>query len=218
MKNTILILLVNFLFLSGSFGQENTNHFANQNALKFSPFALGNATFQVSYERFFSNRKSSLLIAPSVIIKETNDQSKTGWEMMSQYRYFLTHTRKDQQKTFLGVHNYGFYTGVYGLFFVSTEDYQVNYWDNTDGSQKNEMATKEVDAIEGGVLLGIQVDITPRILIDFFVGGGIRNTDVMDSFLDDNPPTDYYYNDYGVFDPEYKGVKPKLGLLIGITF
>jgi len=218
MKNIILILFISFLFFPDSYGQENTSHFTNQNALKVSPFALGKATFQVSYERFFMNRRSSLFIAPSVIIKETNDQSKTGWELMGQYRLFLTHVRKDEQPTFLGVHNYGFYTGLYGLYFISTEDYMVNYWDNTDGIQKHEKSTRDIDATEGGVLLGIQVDITPRILIDFYVGGGIRNTDVMDSFLDDNPPTDYYYADYGVFDPEYKGVKPKIGLLLGITF
>lgn len=218
MKNHILTLFVSLLFLSGSFSQENTDHFSNKNALKVSPFALGNARLQLTYERYFNDRRSSLLFSPSVIIKETNDQSKYGWEVMGQYRIFLTQIRKDQQKTFLGVHNYGFYTGLYGLYFIYNEDYTVSYWDNSNGIQKTEKATKEVDSLEGGVLLGVQIDITPRIVIDFYVGGGIREADVMDSFLDNNPPTDFYYNDYNIFDPEYQGVKPKLGLLLGITF
>lgn len=218
MKNIILILLANLMILSVSNGQEYAEHFANENALKINPFALADGKFQISYERFLMGRRSSLLISPSIISKESIDQSKRGWEVMSQYRLFLTHKREDQQKTFLGVHNYGFYTGLYGLFFIQREDYIVSYWDEADNQQKNIEANKEVDAMEAGVLLGIQIDITPRILIDFYVGGGIRQADVIDSFMESNLPKDYYYDTYGVLDPEYQGVKPKIGLLLGITF
>lgn len=214
----MLLLLANLMILGFSNGQEYAEHFSKENALKINPFALADGKFQITYERFLMGRSSSLLISPSVIIKESADQSKSGWEVMGQYRLFLSHKREDQQKTFLGVHNYGFYTGLYGLYFIHREDYIVRFWDESDNQQKSEEATKEVDAVEAGVLLGIQIDITPRILIDFYVGGGIKEADVTDSFLENNPPTDYHYDSYGVFDPEYHGVKPKIGLLLGITF
>ena len=41
--------------------------------------------------------------------------------------------------------------------------------------------TKDITAVEGGALIGVQIDITKRIFLDFFVGGGIRYTDFADT-------------------------------------
>lgn len=216
MKKLILFTLVSLLFIGVNIGQKTSEHFSKKNALKINPTSFGNAKFQLSYERFLGDRNSSILFSPSIVLKDSYEESKIGWEIMGQYRFYLTHLRKDKQKTFLGVYNYGFYAGMYGLYSNYEEDYMRYFWDSSNSQQQNEEVNKEVKAAEGGALIGMQIDITPRILIDFYVGGGIRTTEVSDTYLDNNTPE--YYEPYGVFDPEYKGVKPTIGLLLGITF
>ena len=216
MKKTPLIVLFLCAFGLTAFAQ-TTTPFAYKNAIKLNPVGFGNSEFQLSYERYFgANRKSSIMIMPSVILKESNDQSKKGWQLMAQYRFFLTHFNKDQQKTFLNAYNYGFYAGVYGLNFNYKEDYLRGYWEPNTNNYINKSYQKSVAAYEGGALLGLQIDITKRILIDFYIGGGLKYVNFEDTYTEQNP-TDYPLS-YGVFAPEYSGVKPRLGLLLGFTF
>lgn len=217
MKNFILFFICLFCLGTIAQAQEASAHFSEKNAIKINPIGFGNASFQITYERFLGDRNSSILLSPTITLKETNEESIEGWEAMAQYRFYLTHVRKDKQKTFLGVHNYGFYTGVYGLYSQYQEEFRRGYWDDVNQVEVIDDYEKNINAFEGGALIGIQIDVTQRILIDFYVGGGVKQADITDTYLETAPPN-YYYETYGVFDPEYKGVKPKLGLLIGFTF
>lgn len=217
MKTRFLIVLALALFAGRAISQSSAEQFPFKNALKISPFGFGNSEFQMSYERYFGeNRRSCLMLAPSIILKESNDITKEGWQAMAQYRFFLTHFNKQAQHTFLGVYNYGFYAGLYGQYGSYGEDYQRGYYDPATTNYLTGKFRKEVDAVEGGALLGLQADITKRIVIDFYVGGGIKHANFSDTYLDQYNPE--YTDSYGVFDPEYSGVKPKIGFLIGFTF
>ena len=217
MRKVILMFLSIFLVLGFTHAQESNDHFSKKNAIKINPVAFGNANFQMTYERFLGERTSSIMIAPSVTLLESNEESKSGWEVMGQYRFYLTHLRKDKQEMFLNVHNYGFYTGVYGLYSNYKEDFIRGYWDEQNNLYVNEEYNKVVNAFEGGALIGIQIDVTKRILVDFYIGGGIRQAEISDTYLE-SITTPEYYDSYGIFDQEYKGVKPKIGLLIGFSF
>jgi len=213
MKNYLLLIA---LFLP-AFLLAQSDHFANRNALKISPVEFSKAEFQISYERYFGDRSSSLMISPSFILKENNVESIEGFQVEGQYRIYLSHLRSDNRNVFLGFHNIGLYTGVYLRYMDYQEDYQFMWYDNNLGIPYTDEFTKEVTATEGGAIIGVQIDITKRILLDFFVGGGIRYTD----FVDTKEPVvgqEYYYEDYGVFDPEYKGVKPRIGFQLGVLF
>ena len=198
-------------------GIGQSDHFSRQNAIKISPVEFGKAEFQLSYERYFGDRSSSLTISPSFILKENSFESKEGIQIEGQYRFYLSHLRKDQRNVFLGFHNIGLYTGIYLRYMDYSEDYQHYWYDNELGEHQTQEFTKTVNATESGALIGIQIDITQRILLDFFVGGGIRYTDLTDS-KDGVINEEIYYEDYGVFDPEYKGVKPRIGFQIGVLF
>ena len=211
LKNIFLILA----FILPTFAIGQSGHFNKKNAIKISPIEFGQAEFQVSYERYFGDRSSSLTISPSFILKENIRESKEGFQIEGQYRIYLTHLRSDDIDVFLGFHNVGLYTGLYARYLNYNEDYLFMWYENN--TENSAEFRKELSATEGGALLGIQIDITKRILIDFFVGGGIRYTELTDS-KDGVVDQNYYYGEYGVFDPEYKGVKPKLGLQIGILF
>lgn len=220
MKKTLLILSLGFTVFFTTQGNSQTYESQEvsylNNALKINPVVLGRAEFNLSYERFFSNRKSSISISPSIYLKDNLTQSINGWQIAAQYRFYLTHFNKQNQRIFLGMENFGFYSGLY----ISTQDYkeefQKGHWDND--TQEYSMAdyNKEITSFEGGAMIGIQIDITKRIVIDFNVGGGVRYTDYFNTFEDLG--LEDYVSEYSVFDPEYQGVKPKVQLLLGITF
>lgn len=212
-KITTMLLLVNFSAVGQTTVQNTNATYSKMNVLKINPFAFGNSEFQLAYERYFNNRKSSVVISPSIILRESGDESKEGFQIMGQYRFYLTHFQKENRNNFLGVYNYGFYASAYGLYFDQKETYLQYDWDPVTGENISTKYTKDIQSIEGGALLGIQADITKRIVLDFYVGGGIRDSEVTDS----SPEEDVIYFD-GIFNKGYTGVKPKAGLLLGITF
>lgn len=212
------MLVLSVLFISMStYAQENTEPFFKQNALKISPVEFGKAEFQLTYERYFNDRSSSLSIMPSIILEDSFNESQEGYQLMAQYRFFLTHLRKDQGKSVFGFHNIGFYAGVYGLALDYQKDYMAGYWDDFTMDYIENEYTHDQTSYEGGAIIGLQIDISNRILLDMYIGGGIRKTDATDT-IDDDPNIDMYYRDYNVFDREYNGVKPRLGLQLGILF
>lgn len=213
MRNILVFICI--LMATTVIGQ--SDHFAMRNALKISPVEFGKAQFELSYERYFGDRNSSLIINPSFFLKENNQESIEGVQIGAQYRIYLSHVRSDQRDVFLGFHNIGLYTGLYGHYLDYKEDYQYSWWNMEQNTQESGEFTKDITAMEGGALIGVQIDITNRILLDFYVGGGIRYTDVMDS-KDGVVDEDYYYDESGIFDPEYQGVKPRIGFQLGVLF
>lgn len=191
--------------------------FEYNNAIKFSPFNLGQSEFQAAYEHFFGNRRSSVSIYPSIFLREVQDNQMQGWQAMLQYRFYLSHINKEERHTFLKLYNYGFYAGLYGLYFDYSEDYRDGYWSNTTNEYMIGDFTQSAQSVEGGAMIGLQIDITKRILLDFYVGGGIRKSAAIDTFYD-TQEDENYYDSYGVLDPGYTGVKPKIGLQIGVSF
>ncbi len=213
----VLITLISILFLLPLIGQENPqdDHFRYTNAIRISPIDFGRSYFVVTYEKYIGDRSHSIVLMPTFMLKESRFESFTGLEMLLNYRFFLTHLKKGEHKTWR-MHNIGFYAGPYISGTTYGEDFRWGYFDMVRQEYKEDMYHLDVRGIEGGLLLGVQFDITPRILIEFFAGGGVR-------YANDttNLPVgmeDQYYPGSGVFDIEYTGVKPRLGLQLGFTF
>ena len=215
MKHITLLLLTLFT-CTFSYSQEDFQ-FSRKNVVKLSPFELGKAEFHASYERYFGNRTSSLMITPGVILEEDLDQERKGYQIMGQYRFYLSHLSKENGDGSLGLYNLGFYAGGYGLFLDYTEDYLFQWFDQVNNESKSQLLNKTIRSGEGGAVIGIHIDITERIIADFFIGGGIRVSEVNDE-QDDLDLENIYYEDYDVFDLEYQGVKPRIGFQLGITF
>ena len=209
----LLLVFISIFFLYNSYAQNDIPVVYKENAIKISPFEFGRAEFQLSYERYFNNRKSSISIVPSIFLRDNEAEKASGWQLMSQYRFYLTHYNGEADRIFLGLYNVGFYTGIYGLYLDYSEDFVQGYYDPLTSEYEMQTYNKTVNSFEAGPLLGVQIDITKRILIDFFVGGGIRWSDYTNSYTDEIEN----YGSFGVFDAEYTGVKPKLGFAIGIT-
>jgi len=215
----VLIISILTLIPLAIISQGNANMFATKNALKISIFEFAKEEFQISYERYFNDRKSSITIMPSVILKDDMESQKEGWSVMSQYRFYLTHYNKGKNNNFLGFENYGLYTGVYASYLDFTEDYTAYYWDEVNRMSYTKKQTKDISAVEGGVIVGMQIDFSTRIIMDIYLGGGIKRTDLIDSINEEpNDDNNNNYYSYGVFDREYEGVKPRLGCQLGFTF
>ncbi len=216
MKNKFQLLFILF-FLTINLQAQNNESASLKNALKVSPFAFAASKFQVSYERTFKEKKHSLMLTPAIILKDNGVESKKGFETMLQYRIILTQLRKGTNKT-MRMHSVRFYTGPYANGLLYSENYQNGYYDKVTETYLTKVFTKEVYAIEGGVLIGIQFDVTKRIILDFYAGGGVRYSDVDDEYEDYVQEDEYNFTDYGVFEMEYTGIKPKLGMQLGFSF
>lgn len=212
-----MVFLLLGLVSIGLINAQETPRFEYSNAFKISPIEFGSSRFQITYERYINDRSSSFLAIPTIILKENGQESKKGFEMMLQYRFFLTHLRKGINKT-LGMHNIGFYAGPYINGLVYNEEYQNGYYIDMEQMYVTDTFEKDVRSGEAGALIGVQFDITPKILLDLYVGGGIRYSDVTDTFEDVVDDVFNYGRYYDVFDLEYTGVKPKLGLQLGFAF
>jgi len=198
-------------------GMSQSSHFDQLNAIKISPAEFGNAQFEMSYERYFGERTSSLTIMPSIFLKDDVKESKEGYQVGVQYRVYLSHVRSDQNSVFLGFHNLGLYAGIYAQYLDYKEDYQFYSWNNETNESVILDLAKDVNSTEGGAIIGVQFDVTKKILIDFYIGGGVRYSDFTDTkngIVDPN----IHYEEVSVFDPEYKGVKPKVGFQLGFMF
>jgi hypothetical protein len=65
-----------------------------------------------------------------------------------------------------------------------------------------------------GFTLGYQRTLWEVVFLEAFVGGGIQFSDRISS--GQLPPDGLIYQYDGITDPGYKGILPKIGLMIGI--
>lgn len=215
MKNLIIL----FLFASASLCSQNLETPpAFRNSLKLNPFTFIDSEFQMHYEYRTANGKNSISLFPSLILKNDGEASKEGVGVGMMFRFYLSeYIKAPNSNTFLGLRSYSFYSGVFGHYLLYKEDYRVNIWDEGVQESRWDDHNKDINAMEGGAVVGVAIGITKRIIADFFVGGGIRKANVEDTFDTDEYP-DYYNERVGLFAPEYTGVKPKIGFLLGLTF
>ena len=212
MKNLLIFIFI--LLVSSSFAQ-NEVEFEYNKSIKLHPVALGISGYQLSYEHYLKNRKSSIVITPMLVFKDGSQETRTGAELMGQYRFYLSHLNREEERTFWGIYNFGFYSSVYGLGYYLDETYLRGYYNPDTFEYEMSAYDLNVSSFEIGTMLGVQVDITKRIVLDLNVGGGIRKSKVSDTYLDENGNGDF--QEYSPFEPSYTGVKPKFGLSIGIT-
>lgn len=207
------ILSLCILFCTSLSAQDDViNH---PNALKISPFQLGSSQLELAYERILNNGKSSIQLMPSIYLKESSRESFSGFQLEAQYRFNIIDLRKGRNKTWI-FSAVKFFGGPYLLGSMYTSEYQLGYTDEF-GNYVFDQVTDDITSGEGGAILGLQLEIAKRILLEFTTGGGVRIPEVTSSITPLIDPNNYY-NDPNIFDQKYKGVKPKVNFQIGFTF
>ena len=211
----VLVLLSFFICLNLGLQAQNPL-LENSNVLKISPVEFARAEFKLSYERYFNDRKHGLLLSPTIIMKGEEGDERIGWRAMMQYRHYLSHLNTYNENDFLGISNIGFYAGVYGLYLDYKDIFDLGEYDPVTNQQIIHKNERSIKAQEGGALVGLQLDLTRRFVIDFYVGGGIRFSSEENSVEIDE---DFYSPSRGgIFPYAYNGVKPTFGLMVGLLF
>lgn len=85
---------------------------------------------------------------------------------MGQYRFYLSQLNNTNGNSFIGMHNWGFYAGIYALYLDDNEEFTSGYYDPTTAKYINGKYKKEHTSFETGAIMGLQVDITSLFTFD----------------------------------------------------
>ena len=210
MMKRIILLISLVLGILTSNAQEGVN-----TLIKNSPFHFFDGTFNMSYEKAISNSKSLNLSGGFHLQNNSwNNKDEIGWTGELQIRKYLINFKK-QESVLSGMFVAPYIKGSY--FRTEGDDWwyvqQYGYYDIDDVWIEEDgfygSYSKEVNNIQGGLLMGVQMLFGNVISLELFLGGGIQYADIegVDSYSD---MTD------GI--KEYTGVVPRIGFNFGAAF
>lgn len=193
-KNIFISLFALFSFSS----------FSQTTLVKISPFHLLDGTFYTSLEKNLNNDRSFYL-AGGYRLSDNGDDF--GWMGELQIRKYLF--RFNNSKSFGDSPFSGVYGGLYGngkYFSEFDQNVSVAYGAADDYYYTPE--DYEIKQGEGGVMMGIQLVFHKKLSFDFFIGGGLRASEINGNYS--RTP----------YSPErgYTGIVPKVGFDVGISF
>jgi len=219
MRHTFYITIVSLLFSVSALTQSDMDNAPRSlSGLKISPIQFGKSYFEMSLELDIVKGKSSIQISPMVLLKKENREEFAGIQGELQYRSYLKRIHRNRDPELITVFSdIDFYAGAYALALNFSRDYLVSTYDPQRMEEIMEDHTMDIMAAEAGVFVGVKFTFAHRITLDLLAGGGVRYSDIDDSW-EQSPNFNYaYYPEDDVFDLGYYGVKPRLNLQLGIT-
>jgi hypothetical protein len=206
------IVLASFIFLcTASFAQTDTQaSFKMPRALiKLSPLQLFNNTLELGIERFNPAYSRSLQLTLGFKSGSSEfDDGQGGSAELAFRKYVLPmelRVRKSRE----------FYQGIYYSLFVGGSYFQgtssnYGYYDPNTGMWNNSTYKATIRSISPGFTIGLQKTMWKVLVLDVFIGGGIK-------FAESNYSGTNYYPTYnGILDPGYDGIYPKFGGKIAV--
>jgi hypothetical protein len=175
---------------------------------KISPLHFFTNTLQFGTEIFNNARSRSLNIDVGVRSNSDFYEDVRGVTTEIGFRKYVKPMtikhRKSRQ----------FYQGIYYNFFVQGayfSGYDDNYYgpSSAPGYVRDEVTIK---SISPGFYMGLQKTLWEVVLMDIYVGGGVKINDIDHS---QQPQNEFYGND-GILDPAFEGIYPKIGIKFGI--
>lgn len=200
--------------------------------VKVTPQQFLRNTLQIGGEFFLSptmNRSLSLYLAPTAgggtmdnWSWNSYDYTETGLSGELQYRYYASPfktQREGKGKPF----QQGVYVAAYlrGEYF--SNDYRIRNFNIFDPNTNtniilNADINEKIFALNPGVMLGFQRSLWEHVVIDAYVGGGLRYTGIDKvSSLSDIPDFRHPWGE-GIFGRQFQGMMPRFGLSVGVAF
>ncbi len=170
--------------------------------IKISPLQFFSQTFELGIEAFDHNYSKSLNITAGLRTGSNSYDDGSGANLELGYRKYAAPMK------FRSRNNHQSYQGIYYSLFVRGEYFKGK---NQDYNYPVEHSEK-ILSIAPGFTIGFQKTLWQIIVLDIYVGGGIKFTDIEHT----NNPNNNYNNYYSIFDPGYSGIYPKTGVKIGI--
>jgi hypothetical protein len=194
----VLICLSNLVVSAQDNGNEPKVY---RNSFKINPLSFFSSTFQMSYERLVGEDKS-LNFSAGLTYKDSDDESVSGYRGEFQFRYFVLQreTANASRKLYFAPFVFDQYTDVTDR----------NYYYSYPYAGYDETYKYNVNSFGAGIVMGFNWIFAKRFVLDAFVGGGVRTSNL-------EKISNYYFDD-GLMGYGYKGIFPRVGLDLGFTF
>ncbi len=197
-----------FIFLMSCtvlYGQADSASFTlPKTIIKISPLQFAIQTFEIGIEQFNSAYSKSFNVSAGIRTGSNNYENGFGGGIELGFRKYAAPMKfrvRNNRESYQGIY-YGFFAR--GDYFKG-EDAYYNSGSNT---------IDKISSIGAGFTIGFQKTIWQIIILDMYVGGAYRYSDIQQSGYYNGQPD--YRSTYDIFDPGYTGIYPKIGLKIGI--
>jgi len=194
---SIILLVSASLIVSAQNIEKKPEKFYN-NALSISLVNMPLGSFQLNYERFI-NEDWAIKICMGATFMDKDDRKKDGLNSEIYVKYYVLD--KNREKKFYN---------IYFSPFVEYKNTSITFYgeDTYMGAYDKQVVT--YNSIGGGFLFGQYFVLGKRLVLDLYVGGGIRrnfSSDADNSLFNTTP-----------FQEGYNGIIAKVGLDIGFKF
>lgn len=164
MKILKILIIVLTAFVTFNVSAQDANPVTIQkptyqrNVLQINPLQLTQNTLQISYIKKVNGGKQSLVLAPSIVLKNDHYEDRKGFQMDVQYRFYLNFKKISENNSKVR---------GYAAPYYSFESIRTN--SPITGNLKN--VSNEI-----GGLAGVEVDLFKRVQLDTFLGAGYNFT------------------------------------------
>ena len=196
MKKIICILLLLKLSSTWLYSQEqnegdNTSGFRTK-YIFLDPFPAFHNILQLGYERIFMDASKSILISVGVLVRGYNSDIEKGFSDELQFRFYLNDLRNPGQGNKL---KYAFhFSPFFAHRYIDARSYMTYDYSNS---------------VSAGIISGMK-GTYGHFVFDIYLGGGFKK-----SFTNKDNPV---FESKDIFDDNFTGIRPKIGLLLGFCF
>ena len=203
---------------------EPSLNYSYKNTLKVSVTQFLASEYRLTYERYISNHRLSVALSigyvlnkkPSIWLNQDvfTQLDGAGGNLQLKYHMFNKYgpiIANRKQTSIVDI-----YSAPYIQYFrLKYVDENVTYL--TKGFEENlyikgEPLVDIINAYEAGIMLGIEIAIHQRFIIEMFGGAGYRVADVQST------PYSFPQVSTGYWSRGYTGLVPRMGINFGFTF
>ena len=202
---TIIVALTFTLFTATVSAQDSPSFKLPRAVIKISPLQFVLQTFELGVETFNKTYSRSFNLSAGVRTGADYYEKGVGAGVEIGYRKYAAPMK------FRSRNNRDSYQGIYYGLFVKGEYFKGE--DPYYGSNASDDYSEKILSVSTGLTIGFQKTLWQILLLDVYVGGGYKFSDIDVTGYLSQPDWD---TDQGIFGPGYTGVYPKMGVKIGI--
>lgn len=180
--------------------------------IKLNPIELFSSTFMMEYENIYKNGTKGLAFGLGATFNDRPDYGNERTVGLKGEIVTKTYFGGFKQKVSKKDRNY--LLGIYGAFFLrgGYEESEREFYSYNPNGSTMETNTRKGIWMFPGAMVGISRTYWDYLLVDVYIGAGVRITDVSNS----NADFDYYYYYNRISPLDYSGVSPNIGFKLGL--
>lgn len=195
-----------------AFGQESEAPLPNS-ILKLNPIELAFSTFMIELEDFNKQgtKSTSFGIGATYSDRENYENEKvSGIKGEIIHRIYISPLAQRTSKK-----GRDYMLGIYGGLFIRGGYEQLEHDFYNYNTSDMDVNTRRGAWIFPGAMIGVARTFWDKLLVDVYLGAGIRAINVTHSNPNYND-NNYYYYYYHISPLDYGGVAPNMGIKVGL--